>query len=367
MNKFSYFSNGVTNTIPNDSIDILKFVELIKIKSSAVDKVRLCKDKAEKDKLKRKLDYVTFGGTFTNRSMKGLIESSGYACLDFDDIENLEEAKEKLKQDEYTFCLFISPSGNGLKLIVKIPQVKDNEEYKEYWNSISEHFNLLETDEASKDISRACFMSYDENPYLNLDSKIYTAKKEKAIIQEQGEQGFEKRKINYNNKIISNNLLEEIKSRVSMVDILSHFGVDTSRNPTYCPFHSCSQRCFSFNNEVCNCFDTDCNSGYNIFSFVKKIKNFSSSETIKWLSDFAGLNKEYEESKREFILKDKQPKGWALSINIKKMAERKGWLNCPSCNAPFIFNEQLGNFKCSKCGNSGSLTYFVKLMRGIEL
>jgi hypothetical protein len=159
----------------------------------------------------------------------------------------------------------------------------------------------------------------------------------------------------------SNNFLDKLKSAISMESVLRHFGVNTSMNPTNCIFHFCSHRCLSFNSEVCNCFDTDCGQGYNIFSFVQKAKGLSSADTIKWLSEFAGMQKEYEEAKQEYLNQNKKPMGWACSINIKKMAERYNLLNCPTCNVPYSFNEILGQFKCSKCGDFGGLKTFAVL------
>ncbi len=56
-----------------------------------------------------------------------------------------------------------------------------------------------------------------------------------------------------------------------------------------------------------------------------------------------------------------KPMGWALSINIKKMAERKKFTDCPNCNIPFEFNEELGFYKCNQCGIKGGLKKFSRL------
>ena len=55
----------------------------------------------------------------------------------------------------------------------------------------------------------------------------------------------------------------------------------------------------------------------------------------------------------------KKPMGWACSINIKRMAERHGLLNCPKCNIPFSFKEVLGFYKCKSCGMFGGLKRFA--------
>lgn len=59
------------------------------------------------------------------------------------------------------------------------------------------------------------------------------------------------------------------------------------------------------------------------------------------------------------IIQNFQPMGWACSINIRKMAERFNLLNCPSCNIPFQFKEDLGFYKCSSCKQYGGLKRFA--------
>jgi hypothetical protein len=72
------------------------------------------------------LDYVTFSGCFSSRRTGGLIEHSGFLCFDIDKIESerrLQEIKSLLINDEelHTVLCFRSPSGNGLKWVVEVP------------------------------------------------------------------------------------------------------------------------------------------------------------------------------------------------------------------------------------------------------
>jgi putative DNA primase/helicase len=49
--------------------------------------------------------------------------------------------------------------------------------------------------------------------------------------------------------------IEVVKSKVSMDDVLSRVGVDTSKNPTNCPFHSSQGgKCMGFNQDTIHCF-----------------------------------------------------------------------------------------------------------------
>ena len=57
---------------------------------------------------------------------------------------------------------------------------------------------------------------------------------------------------------------------------------------------------------------------------------------------------------------DKEPQGWALSVNIKNLAEQYEFINCSKCNVLFEFNEEMGFFKCKTCGDFGGLKIFTE-------
>lgn len=130
----------------------------------------------EYDKAKKDLPVVCFGGKFENRSNKGLIEASGLIILDFDDkdIKDYKQLKRRLKDDTYILTHFSSPSGKGFKALVKIPVVKNDDEYKEYYYSFMERYNELDT--SGKDICRACFYSFDSEILINYNAKTWTKK-----------------------------------------------------------------------------------------------------------------------------------------------------------------------------------------------
>ena len=139
-----------------------------------VKKIRLEKKKEERNELKKLLPAICFSGTFSKRSDASINEHSGFICLDFDGYnkakEMLEE-KEKLSKNKYVYSVFISPSGNGLKVLVKIPQDIDN--HINYFNSLEKHFNSPNFDKACKNISRVCYESYDPLIYINENSSLW--------------------------------------------------------------------------------------------------------------------------------------------------------------------------------------------------
>lgn len=136
-----------------------------------VDLLRTATDKDLKNKLKSNLPNITFAGTFRTRNDDHLEKASGLAILDFDKLNNLREFKESLKNDKLIHCCFISPSGNGLKALIKIPIVINKEEYKAIYKQIIESYPTL--DVSNSNVSRTCFVSYDDDLYLNLESETF--------------------------------------------------------------------------------------------------------------------------------------------------------------------------------------------------
>lgn len=159
------------------TVEIGEALELIKNnpEKDFINKIRTLEDKSERNKLKQKLKCILFSGTFSKRKAINVVEHSGFACLDFDDLEDAEAFKEELKQNNYIYSAFISPSGNGVKALVKIPAEINN--HKKYYEALCETFET-KLDDKTKDISRVCYESYDPTLWVNEDSKTWVLKKE---------------------------------------------------------------------------------------------------------------------------------------------------------------------------------------------
>ena len=171
--QFSYFKKPILNTIPSHSSNLLEIFHLIRGKQfqESTKHLQSIKDKKAARKYKaHNFDYVTFSGTFNKRSNKNLLQHSGLITIDFDDIENIQDLKEKLLSDEYftTELLFTSPSGNGIKWIIPIELAEAS--HTDYFKAISNYINQtykVNVDESGKDIARACFLCHDKDVYIN--------------------------------------------------------------------------------------------------------------------------------------------------------------------------------------------------------
>jgi len=170
----------IFQSIKDTSTPFHRNVSLIldRIKSGSskdlVKRIRAEKNKADRNDLKKLLPAICFSGIFNNRSDASLIQHSGLICLDFDGyqkIKDLNEDKERLSKNKYAYSVFLSPSGNGLKVLVKIPADPDN--HINYFNSLEKHFNSPYFDKTSKNVSRVCYESYDPLIIVNENSSIW--------------------------------------------------------------------------------------------------------------------------------------------------------------------------------------------------
>ena len=143
------------------------------------------------NKAKKSLPAFTPSGKFVGgRKLEFLADYSNCIILDIDKLTaaDLQNAKHLANQSEFTFASFISPSGNGLKILVKINSDKAN--HKEAFLLVQAHYESilkLEIDKSGKDLTRLCFYSYDENLYYNENAKIFSVteqeKEPKANIE----------------------------------------------------------------------------------------------------------------------------------------------------------------------------------------
>jgi predicted P-loop ATPase len=133
--------------------------------------------KKEYSNQKKVLPAFTTSGKFEGgRKMNFLKEYSKIIILDIDKLEQsqLKEIKQKSISNKYTYSCFISPSGKGLKILVKI----DNSvsKHKETFLKIQAYYEKLlqvNIDPSGKDVTRLCFFSYDKDLYLNPQSETF--------------------------------------------------------------------------------------------------------------------------------------------------------------------------------------------------
>ena len=181
MTQITIFRNIKDTNAPfHRPIDLI--LERIKngTNKELIKKIRSEKNKKIRQELKQHLPAVCFSGVFTKRTDSSISEHSGIICLDFDGYEKRKDMlqdKEKFTKNKYVYSVFISPSGKGLKVLVKIP--KDTDNHVNYFNSLENYFNNEHFDTTSKNISRVCYESWDALIYVNENSSIWDKIEEK--------------------------------------------------------------------------------------------------------------------------------------------------------------------------------------------
>jgi hypothetical protein len=165
-------------------ITVEKALERIKLGASKqlVMDIRLALDKEKANKLKLNLPSICFSGKFgADRKDEQLIEHSGFIVLDFDDISELRDKQTEIISNPFVYACWVSPSGNGLKALVKIA---DGKKHREHFQSLQDLFP--EIDRSGINVSRVCYESFDPDIYINDNAEVFSkAKKiEKVIVTE---------------------------------------------------------------------------------------------------------------------------------------------------------------------------------------
>jgi hypothetical protein len=143
-----------------------------------VKQIRTTTDPHEKDELKKQLGVILWSGKFKERRASALIEYSHLICLDFDHVD-VPKVKAQLMTKPFIYAAFVSPSGDGCKAIVKVSSKNHAAHYK----ALTKEFVGIDT--SGKDVSRACFASYDPDIYINPHADVYTKIVESVVTDQQ--------------------------------------------------------------------------------------------------------------------------------------------------------------------------------------
>ena len=155
--NFSFFDTCHSAT-PTKTVSLFAFLSEIrsgKAFGHHIQAVRQTSDKKGREALKKRtLPCVTISGVFApSRNKANLTNYSGLMQVDFDSLPDIDAQRELLKKDGYTLAMFNSPSGNGLKLIVKTENQPGQhetafQELKEYYKNSNKEAFFKRLDEA---------------------------------------------------------------------------------------------------------------------------------------------------------------------------------------------------------------------------
>jgi hypothetical protein len=123
---------------------------------------------------KKQLPVVCFSGKFESRRDDALVSHNGLIVLDFDHID-IDDSRSILGTDEYIYACWVSPSGDGIKALVKISTPSKHREHFKAIKLYMERTYGLDVDPSGKNESRACFESYDPDILINENCKVFSS------------------------------------------------------------------------------------------------------------------------------------------------------------------------------------------------
>lgn len=135
------------------------------------------------DKNKVKLPCFTPSGTFRIRCDWDLILYSQIVQLDFDGVEKAAALRDRIAKSVYTLAAFVSPSGNGVKVFVRVNSGVDL--HVQAWNQVKQLYDKLAgvpSDSSVRNLSRLCFVSVDKDLFYNPDAEFFEVIEPKQTV-----------------------------------------------------------------------------------------------------------------------------------------------------------------------------------------
>lgn len=220
IERFSYYRPPISQAVvPSENKTLEEVFRIITTDPTLEDNTRRLRDSLLTDgedkyreEKKRLLPSVTFGGVFDYRhrdpqkyrdsllekrktetdpqeiskiernislleGKKGLLSPSGLVIIDIDHISqtgvSLEGLRERLSGDREigVRLVFVSPSGDGLKLVCKTASgIETLSQYEDIYNRLRNYINTaypgIVVDKSGKDITRLCLLPFDSQAIL---------------------------------------------------------------------------------------------------------------------------------------------------------------------------------------------------------
>ncbi len=180
--------SGKNITSANDPLKTISVSELFKLVSqpspelsSKIHQLRILNtiDRQKYQQLKKTLPYVTCGIFSPPYRRTQNFGSITRFIVDIDHLtgkdKSIDQVKDLLLKDEHVEMVFTSPGSDGLKVLFKMAEkcydpARYSIFYKLFVHKFSVQYGLDQVvDKVTSDVARACFLSVDEQAYLNPD------------------------------------------------------------------------------------------------------------------------------------------------------------------------------------------------------
>jgi len=333
LNKtvISYFAN-----LSEATADTTILAELDSIRNGAnKEKVTAArfyynKDNYKYQQLKKRLPAVTFSGRYNSkRTSEYLIDYTSFLILDIDkinDTELLEKQKENLFAEVFVVSVWVSPSGVGLKVLVKIdcPIEYHSVAFYSLVNYFKKKYEIF-IDPSGSDVSRLCFSSYDENLLLKAEFAGYTEEQiienyaEVPILKEVAAKKIDLPTLNKSNKILLSDPVgrNNFNDRNTMQAILKYLRFQKKS------ITSSYEQWYRVALAIANSFTFDIGSKY--FIELCKLDNEAySDEKSSAMLEYCYLNRRMNVIKFATIIHYAQEKGFELNYKAVLKTKKTG-------------------------------------------
>ncbi len=159
--------------------DAIKYIQTSEGVKTKVEKIRASTPEQRKSLKVGTLEALVIAGLF-DKQVKNefFLNSSGLVCIDVDHIGDVEASKRIISKIEHVVACFVSPSGDGLKVLLRIngDKLRRDADLKALFPYARELFlnnGGFRIDEACKDVARLCFASYDPDIYVNYNATVF--------------------------------------------------------------------------------------------------------------------------------------------------------------------------------------------------
>ena len=134
--------------------------------------VRNAPTKEIKDLKKKTAPMVTVSGSFAARKDDSIRKHSNLIAIDIDNLDDAVATKNRIGADPYVLAAFVSISGKGLCLIIKIDGTRHLDAFNAIAAYLYNEYQLI-VDQSGKNVSRARFVSYDPALIHNTNAAIF--------------------------------------------------------------------------------------------------------------------------------------------------------------------------------------------------
>ena len=119
------------------------------------------------NKLKKRLPGILFSGSFSKRADDAIEVHSGLLCVDCDNCQDPATLRTKFVKDPYVQAMFTSPTGTGVKVVVRIEaNAKLHEASFLAAQSYFRDTYAIAIDRSCKNLSRLCFVAHDPDAFV---------------------------------------------------------------------------------------------------------------------------------------------------------------------------------------------------------